>query len=467
MWGLDIADGRLRLAHIHRQGDGFVLNHAVSASLDPDGGDAIGADLLRKAIADSGIEGDNVCVCLPAQAGYVVCEIADRTGSPKTVAEEFIVRRWTVQGREGTVIVSGVANRAVAERMARIARMAGLRVAHVVLPQVAAAAALGMLAESADGTVRAGFVVDSEQVVFVMARDGALLASRSAPRIGIGDTWDDVPAIAAQMFRAAQMSGLELAGVQCSIIAPAGCDAAVDEMAQRLQIALRRVEPGEAVGLAGGEGGPEQLNEYAVAAGAVLVGSGPNPLRVDMLGALSEGEVRKPMGAKRLWITMLAVLILGVAGAVVTEWIGKRMELAALRQEYEQVRPRLERQQKVSRTWERLRPWLGAGQDGRRAGQLPMLEAIIQAFPEPVEAYVTDMEMTADLAGADGPVAVSLKGRAAASDVLHACVSRLDERVGSSARLGPVSAVEQAQAYSKRYSIEITIDTTTDDGESK
>jgi type II secretory pathway pseudopilin PulG len=368
---------------------------------------------------------------------------------------------WTISDDDRTLTITAAADRREADRLIRIVEGAGLRVMHVALSQVAAAASLGML--DAGVGVQAGFVVDQGQVRFVVSRRGVPVLTRSTPREVAADR-TDLARVAGAAYRAAQMDQGGDLPADVSIIADGDDFAAIEPMAQTVGIALRRVVAGATVDLAGDPDSPADVSEYAVPIGAALLAAGLTDRKMDLRGALVQPGGRRSLVRRRFVAALAALVVVGALGLLAAEWIPKRMELARLRRQYEASRPLLQRQTEARRTWELLQPWLSTGQEGERIEHLKILRDITELFPQAADAYVTDMNVNAGRIGE--PVDISLTGRTVSSEILYACIGRLNDSGRFDVQSVRLSDVEQALAYPKRYVIPIVTKGAGDDRES-
>ncbi|MFW6146493.1 MAG: hypothetical protein ACOC7R_04080, partial [Planctomycetota bacterium] len=138
MWGVDIADKRLRLVRVIREGRRLRLSRAVGIAVATDATEAQVADLLRRAVLGSGEAGDPVAVCLPATGGYVRGDGQEPSAAPHAVgADDFIADTWSVGDGDAARVVHAAVDRAQALRLIGIVRRAGLRAVHVSLAQLA------------------------------------------------------------------------------------------------------------------------------------------------------------------------------------------------------------------------------------------------------------------------------------------------------------------------------------------
>jgi len=462
VWGLDVADGRLRMVHLVRSPRRSRLTHALSIRVAPDASEEQLAGLLRRAVEGSGIDTGHVAICLPTTAGYLHCCDAD---SPPPVAPDrpFVSDSWTVDDGDRTWTVTGSADRDVTERLIRVAESAGLRVMHVALPQMAAAAALGMLGTDARRGAHAGFVVDHAQVRFTLTRRQAPVLTRSTPR-DRSDGSADPARIAVTIYRAAQMADGGDLPSQVSVIAGDEDYAAIEPIAAAVGVRLHRVTPGAAAGVACPGDPPRDMSDYAVPIGAALLAAGLTDRKMNLREALTHTDQPRPLIRRRFWVALAALVILGAVSLFVAEWVPKRMELTRLRRQYEAQLPLLERRRQATQAWELLHPWLSATQDGGRIEHLRILRNITESFPDPADAYVTDMSISVGRIG--GPVNISLTGRAISSEVLHECIARLDDSEQFDAQPVRLSDVEQALTYPKHYVIPIAMKGAGDDRDS-
>jgi len=461
MWGLDIGDGRLRMVHLVRAGRRSRLTRALSIRVADDATDGQLSQLLRRAVDGSGVETEQIAVCLPTTAGYIRCHKADEAAPAD---ESFVSDYWTVSDGARTLTVTAVADRRQADRLVRIAGLAGLHVAHVTLPHIAAAASLGLLNAEGGSDVRGGFVVDHGQVRFILARGGAPLLTRSTPRMDEGDSNVDLAQAAAASYRAAQMAESVPTLSELSIIADDADFATIEPMAATVGVRLRRISAGQAVGLSAPDAVPRDVSEYAVPIGAALLAAGLTDRKMDLRGALAQPEATQPLVRRRFWAALAAVILIGAVGLFAYEWIPKRVKLARLQREYAQRLPLLARRDQAQRTWQLLQPWLGPAQEGGRIEHLQILKGITELFPEASDAYVTDM--TVDVPRTRDLVNINLTGRAVSSDILHACVARLDESEQFETQPVRLSDVEQALTYPKKYVIPIAMEGAGDGGQS-
>ncbi|NLF31062.1 MAG: hypothetical protein GX591_09275 [Planctomycetes bacterium] len=455
MWGLDIADRRLRLIRIVREGRQARLARAVSIAVADDATDAELADLLRRSVLGSGDEGDQVAVCLPATAGYVRAGRADEPSAAPhaAVGDAFIADTWSVGGDDGQV-VHAAADRRQVQRLIGIVQQAHLRASHVALAQLATAAAAGLL-ETARGP-SAVVAVDHAQVRFVLARHGLPVVCRSSPRDPKVPADQDVAARAVGLCRAARMNDPGAWPGDLAVVADDESWAALQGAASALGASIRRVEPGRWAGLTAAGVDRADISEYAVPIGAALMAMGLTGRRMDFRGLLAHPAEPQPLVRRRFWAALAATLVLAAAATFTMEWGRKQAALRDLQARWDDLQPRLQRATQVKADWDRLRPWLSGDLDGGRIGQLGILSDIASAFPDASEAYVS--EMTVD-AGRDGAaVEVALRGRAVSSEIVHECIARLNDSARLAAQLGPVSDVEQAVTYPKGYQIPITIE---------
>jgi len=455
MWGLDVADKRLRLVRIVREGRRLRLSRAVSIAVAADATDAQLADLLHRAVLGSGEAGEQVAVCLPATGGYVRGGSDEPSASPQAAgADAFIADTWSVGEGDAARVVHAAVDRAEALRLIGIVQRADLRVAHVTLAQLATAAAAGLLA-GARGA-EAVVAVDHGQVRFVLARDGLPEVCRSSPLDSAAPASEDVVTKAVGLCRAARMIAPDAWPSEVTVIADDDRWAALEGAAASLGAAPRRLAPGGWASLAAGDDGPDEFSEYAVPIGAVLMAMGLTRREMDFRALLTQPSTARPLVRKRFWAALAAAAVVAVVATIGIEWARKQATLATLQARYNERQPRLQRAREVKAAWDRLRPWLNDDLGGGRIRHLGILRDIAAVFPDAAEAYVS--EMTVDLGREGSSVQVSLRGQAVSSEVVHECIERMNASQRLSAQLGPVSDVEQAASYPKGYQIPITIE---------
>lgn len=459
--GMDIDGGCLRIVEIGLINGLPVLTRAVSATIGLHADTRVLARSIRQTLAESAIEAATAAVCLPSELGFVRCLPRQPGTAPaKETDEQSIVGWWNAQLGDKAVTVEGAVKRRAAFELVQAAQQAGLEVVAAVLAQVASAAALGML-EKKTHPRQAGFVIENDRVRFALAESYALLACRSAPlqsdQSAESGRHLDILDKAAQIYRAVQLGEPESVPAQISVIADARDEPVVDRLGERLGVSVQRVYPGQEVGLTIRGPSTDSLGNYSVAVGGALTGMGHTQRKMDLLSHLKESPSGEPFARRRVWISLVALVVLAMVGVATVQWVQKQRRLNELEQKYQAVRNDHRRKIQAQITWDLIRPWVSVAGGGQRTEHLKTLDTITDLFPGPDEAYVTMMT----IGPADretGVREVSLTGRAANSDIMPACRSRLEDSGRFRATLGKTDLVhEKASDYPATYSMKIIV----------
>ncbi len=446
--GIDLGNGELRVVQVALTRAGPVLQRWAAAPLPAQAPAAEAAETLRVLLSEKGFAATSAALVLPAGSGFVQAgDPADKLPAGETFLRDS--QSVSLAGRDVPVTASAARRQVL--RAHDIARLAGLSVQAVQLPQHAAAAAAGLLDRGLTGPV-AGLVFEPDRLLLAAGQGQTLLTAQTS-RIDPDDALNRYTALAdqaARMVRLLQLGGEALHPGEVRVVADRADDSAVQALGRRLGLPVERVWPGESAGLRPAGEWPERVAPYAVALGAALMGLGLAGRRTEFRQAPANGQQTSPA----LTLRVVGAVVGGVVLALVLglgAWVlHQRAELQALQVRYEAQRPRLERHRQTQQAWATLGPWLDRPSGGARLEYLAIVDTLKDRFPDGDSAYVT--RLVVDGRDEKRGIVVSLTGQAADSEVLYTVTPELN-RSGllADAQLGEVLDSESNPRYPKHF----------------
>ncbi|MBI9017879.1 MAG: pilus assembly protein PilM [Phycisphaerae bacterium] len=478
MLGIDYGDNRLRVVNIKSKGSGVVVRNAFEIPYSSQQGQSSSemGMLLRHELEKRNLQKQSVVISLPENLGFVkryeisgesvskkeeIAKLLEHTRNSVGIAsDDLILDFWVRPGYlfENTgkhVVLIAACQKDQVERCKEIASEADLKLAGIELRSMAGInGLLGNWSQSEQENIAIAYQQDNQCTVAMMDNQGLL----SIQNLGLGNK-DIVEGLAnglPAVFNTMKLSG---DGFWPELILLCSRDANNGQLGQACEILNERLgvitqvcyEP---VGLKWDEKPPEgRTNGFVPAIGAALDGLSLTPTWFDMLHPRGkQPEKKHPISWKPALVAFIAAILLAL-----TFWLSlmeqRNTQLAELEDKIKNMAPEIKEIEDAKSSFNLFNSYLSKKKDGNRTSYLRILYEINNQFPDTVDAYITNFNVSKS--SINGDYEIKISGRIREGDIINKFIEKLNGSVffQDARQAGPLLREVGDEFYPNRFSV--------------